>query len=85
MLAFSTDAEALSLPTPTEWAGHEQDSRGHSDWNEMIRLASDCRLLLHPVLEGTEQERLIGYSPRRRLSFSSNSATRAFSSAYVRR
>ena len=49
MLAFSTDAEALFLPTPTEGAGHEQDSRGHGDWIEVTRLASDCSMLLHKI------------------------------------
>ena len=29
-------------------AGHEQDSRGHGDWIEMIRLASDYGKSLHP-------------------------------------
>ena len=51
MLAFSTDAEALSLPTPTEGTGHEPDSRGHGDWIEVTRLASDCRISLHPIIE----------------------------------
>ena len=47
MLAFSTDAETLSLPTPTEGAGHEQDSRCPGDWIDVTRLVSDCGILLH--------------------------------------